>query len=253
MDQVAIEFRALSKSFTNWENRPSSIKAIAAQLVTFSFEKGEKKRTHVLNNLNFKINKGEFVGLLGRNGVGKSTLLKLISQIYHPTEGQVVTVGRIAPLLELGAGFAPELNGFENIYLNASILGFGRKAIEEKISSIVNFCELGADLHRPVRNYSSGMLVRLGFAIASHLDADILLFDEVLAVGDVGFQKKCLERIYELHSAGKTIVLVSHSMEQISMFCKRSIVIDQGGVVFDGAPKDGINKYNELFGVEQKT
>lgn len=247
MDQVAIEFNNLSKSFVSWEDRPSSIKTVAAQAMTLSFKKGEKKKIPVLNNLNFKINKGEFVGLIGRNGVGKSTLLKLISQIYHPSSGSVTTHGRIAPLLELGAGFAPELNGYENIYLNASILGFGKKAIEQKVASIVGFCELGADLHRPVRNYSSGMLVRLGFSIASHLDADILLFDEVLAVGDAGFQAKCLKRIQDLHGAGKTIVLVSHSMEQINMFCKRSIVIDQGGVVFDGATEQGIASYNSLF------
>jgi ABC-type polysaccharide/polyol phosphate transport system ATPase subunit len=250
MNSVAIEFKNMSKSFVSWENRPSSIKTIAAQLMTFSFEKGQKKQTPVLNNLSFQIHKGEFVGLLGRNGVGKSTLLKLISQIYNPTSGEVKTYGRIAPLLELGAGFAPELNGFENIYLNASILGYGKKAIEDKLEQIVAFCELGNDLHRPVRNYSSGMLVRLGFSIAAHLDADILLFDEVLAVGDVGFQKKCLARIHELHSTGKTIVLVSHSMEQISEFCKRSVVIDKGGVIFDGSPAEGIAKYNTLFGVE---
>lgn len=250
MIQPAIEFHHVSKSYKVWEDRPSSIKSLLVQLMTFNVQMGSKHTMEVLSNISLKIHPGEFVGIMGRNGAGKSTLLKLIGGIYPVTTGQILTRGRIAPLLELGAGFAPELNGYENVFLNASILGYGKKEIESKVEQIIEFSELGENIYKPVQKYSSGMLVRLGFSIASHLDADILLFDEILAVGDVGFQTKCLRKIEELHGKGKTIVLVTHSPEQVEKFCNRCIVFDRHGIVYDGAPKAGAGTYEALFSAE---
>jgi ABC-2 type transport system ATP-binding protein len=208
---------------------------------------GHKETRTVLKNISLTINKGDFVGIMGRNGAGKSTLLKLIAGIYHPNSGEVVTHGKLAPLLELGAGFETQLNGYENIFLNGSILGFSRQRINSQVKAIIDFSELGDAIERPVRNYSSGMLVRLAFSIAVHLGADIFLFDEILAVGDVGFQEKCLAKINQLHREGRTIILVTHSPEQVEKFCDRCIVFDSTGVVFDGAPSEGARSYNRLF------
>ena len=246
----AITFEGVSKSFQPWLDRPNSIKGMLAQLTSLNFNMGKKQKFIVLENINLHINKGDFVGIMGRNGAGKSTLLKLISGIYRPTLGQIKLDGTLVPLLELGAGFASELDGFENIQLNASILGFRKNEIAKKIQKIVDFSELGQDIYKPVRNYSSGMLVRLGFSIAAHLDADILLFDEVLAVGDIGFQLKCLKKINEMHAAGKTIVLVTHTPEQIENNCNRCIVFEKHGVLFDGSPREGIKVYRSLFPTE---
>lgn len=244
---TTIEFQHVSKNFQAWYDRPQSIKTMLAQLMTFSLDLGKREKVNVLNDINLNIYQGDFVGIMGRNGAGKSTLLKLISGIYKPSSGNIHYSGRLVPLLELGAGFASELDGIENIYLNASILGFGREAIRKKVDQIVEFSELGQDIYKAVRNYSSGMLVRLGFSIAAHLDADVLLFDEILAVGDIGFQQKCLQKIRELHSQNKTIILVTHSPEQVEQFCNRCIVFDKHGVKFDGAVKDGANVYRGLF------
>ena len=242
-----IEFKNVSKRYQVWEDRPSSIKSLLVQLMTFNFKFGTTRTTEVLSNISLQIMPGEFVGIMGRNGAGKSTLLKLMGGIYPITSGELTTRGRIAPLLELGAGFAVELNGHENIFLNASILGYGKKEIESKIEQIIEFSELGENIYKPVQKYSSGMLVRLGFSIAAHLEADILLFDEVLAVGDVGFQTKCLRKIEELHGQGKTIVLVTHSPEQVVSYCNRCIVFDKHGVIYDGASKGGAGEYEALF------
>lgn len=247
MNSPAIEFNNLTKTFQTWHERPTSIKEMLAHLMTFRFQTGHREQKTVLRDINVNIKKGDFVGIMGRNGVGKSTLLKLIAGIYRPTRGEIKTHGRIAPLLELGAGFATELNGYENVLLNASILGFSRREVTEKISDIIEFSELGDAIERPVRNYSSGMLVRLGFSIAVHLDAEILLFDEILAVGDVGFQEKCLRKIHEVHASGRTIVLVTHNPEQVEQFCNRCILFDNQGIAYDGPPADGAKSYRDLF------
>ena len=243
----AVEFRNVTKAFKIWHERPDSIKTILADALRLRFNKGDREARTVLKNISFDIRKNDFIGIMGRNGAGKSTLLKLITGIYHPSAGQVVTRGRVAPLLELGAGFAPELSGYENIFLNASILGFGRAQATRYLNSIIEFSELGDAITRPVKKYSSGMLVRLGFSIAVHLEADILLFDEILAVGDVGFQDKCMRKIRELHNEGRSIVLVTHHPGQIEQFCDRCIVIDQSGILFDGAAKEGAKCYRSLF------
>lgn len=197
--QPVISVQNVSKRFRYWSDRPTSIKSALVDLVRGRFQAGQIQSFQCLENISFDIYPGEFVGIMGKNGAGKSTLLKMISGIYTPTSGRIVIRERIAPLIELGAGFNGELSGYENIFLNAAILGFGRKAAFEALESIITFSELGDKIHMPVKNYSSGMLVRLGFSIATHLDAPILLIDEVLAVGDHQFQQKCLAKIRELH------------------------------------------------------
>ncbi|MBX2989402.1 MAG: ABC transporter ATP-binding protein [Bdellovibrionaceae bacterium] len=247
MKQAVIEFKNVSKSFQTWHDRPESLKTVLAQMAKLQFSSSHRDQVTVLENIDLQIHRGDFVGIMGRNGVGKSTLLKLISGIYRPSHGKILTHGRIAPLLELGAGFATELTGYENIFLNASILGFSRDLVRRRLDEIIEFADLKQALDQPVRNYSSGMLVRLGFAVAAHLDAEILLFDEILAVGDVGFQAKCLKKIDELHAEGRTIILVTHTPEQVEKFCTRCIVFNQRHIVQDGSAQDGVRVYNELF------
>ncbi len=244
--KMAISFVNVSKTFKVWQDRPQSLKS----LLTDYFINHINPRVHkqpVLMNLSFQINQGEFVGIMGRNGAGKSTILKIICGIYNADEGKVVVQGRIAPLIELGAGFSGDLSGYENILLNGAILGFGKKSVSSAIDQIIKFSELGEHIYRPVKNYSSGMLVRLGFSIATHLPFEILLIDEILAVGDIGFQEKCSLKIRELQTAGVTILLITHSPEQIAKFCDRCILIDGHRIVFDGLASEGSQKYKELF------
>ncbi len=247
MKKIAIELKHVSKKFTYRSDKTNNIKKMMVNLSKFNFSLSSPRTIDVLDNISVQIHQGDFVGIMGRNGAGKSTLLKIISGIYMPTVGEVHIHGKIAPLLELGAGFADELSGFENIFLNAAILGFNREKVNTYLDDIVNFSELGEKIHMPVRNYSSGMLVRLGFSIAVHLDAPILLFDEILAVGDVGFQEKCLKKIDEIYKAGKTIILVTHSPEQVEKFCNRCIVFDDKKIAYDGPTANGIKAYNGLF------
>jgi ABC-type polysaccharide/polyol phosphate transport system ATPase subunit len=244
---ASIELHNVSKRFTSKRGGPKDLKHLFIRSFNKKAFKVIAEERTVLDQVSFTINKGEFVGIMGRNGVGKSTILKMLAGIYRPTEGRVVTHGKIAPVLELGAGFADELSGLENIYLNASILGYSRAQIVTTVDQIVSFSELGDQILDPVRNYSSGMLVRLAFSIACYLDADLLLFDEVLAVGDIGFQQKCLAKINELHQAKKTIILVSHSPEQVAHHCTRCILLDAGKLVYDGPASAGSEKYRDLF------
>ena len=245
MQNPLVRFENVDKSFEYWEDRPDNIKKILYDMLAGKFRRGKKHTIQVLQDVSFSIGPGEFVGVIGRNGVGKSTLLKMISGIYKPTRGSAECVGRIAPLLELGAGFAPELSGYDNIYLNASVLGFSKKETEEQIRAVIEFSELGDFIHMPVKKYSSGMLVRLGFSIAVHLDAPLFIFDEVMAFGDAWFQKKCLEKTKELHAKGKTILLVSHSHEEIKKYCKRVLVFSKHRLIYDGEAREGLSEYIE--------
>lgn len=247
MKKPVIELQNVTKSFLSWEDRPDSIKRVLVDLLRGRVNAGKKSRTDVLKNISFAINEGEFVGIMGRNGAGKSTIMKLIAGIYTPTSGTIKVHGKVAPLLELGAGFAEDLTGLENIYLNASILGYSNKATKANLESIIEFSELGSAIYKPVKKYSSGMLMRLGFSVAVHLDAPILLFDEVLAVGDAGFQIKCLQKIRELHHEGRAIVLITHSPEAVAQYCDRCIVINEQRVVFDGGAQEGAKFYQGLF------
>ena len=199
----------------------------------------------VLNGLSFQVGQGECVALIGKNGAGKSTLLSLIARVYRPTSGRVTVNGRTAPLLELGAGFHPDLTGLENILFNAMILGLSRKDALARTGEIVDFAELGGQIDAPVRTFSSGMLARLGFAIAVNVDADILIVDEVLAVGDFEFEEKCYRKIEEFRSLGHTILFVSHQMESVMRVADRCLLLEHGQVSMEGAPSDVIARYHE--------
>ena len=196
-----------------------------------------------LKNVSFEVKKGDIVGVMGRNGSGKSTLLKLLSRITAPTEGEAELHGRVASLLEVGTGFHPELTGRENVYLNGSILGLKRKEVEERYQMIVDFAEIPDFMDTPVKRYSSGMRVRLAFAVAAHLEPEILILDEVLAVGDASFQEKCLEKIEATKNSGVTILFVSHSAASVRQLCNRAIVLKDGKVVYNGEAKEATDFY----------
>lgn len=196
-----------------------------------------------IRNVSFEIKHGEAVGIIGRNGAGKSTLLKILSRITEPTEGRGEIYGRVGSLLEVGTGFHPELTGRENIFLNAAILGMRKVEIKKKFDDIVSFAEIDKFIDTPVKHYSSGMYVRLAFAVAAHLEPEILLVDEVLAVGDAAFQKKCLGKMGDVTQEGRTVIFVSHNMGAVRAFCNRAILIDQGRLVIDGEPSSVISNY----------
>src|SRR6266436_9573749 len=199
-----------------------------------------------LRNVSFQVREGEALGIVGHNGAGKTTILKLLSSITAPTNGEITIRGRLAALVEVSSGFHPELTGMENIYLHGAMLGMRRSEIRRKLESIVEFSGVGRYIDVPVKRYSSGMYVRLGFAIAAHLDPDILLLDEVLAVGDAAFQAKCLERIAELRKSGRTIVFISHDLAAVYRLCDRAILLSHGCVLSDGAPRQVIDEYQQM-------
>lgn len=200
-----------------------------------------------LKDVNFEINQGEALGIIGRNGAGKSTLLKILSQVTAPTLGVAKIKGRIASLLEVGTGFHPELTGRENVYLNGAILGMNRLEVTRKLDEIVDFSGVEKFIDTPVKRYSSGMYVRLAFSVAAHLDPDVLVVDEVLAVGDIEFQNKCLGRMGEVAQGGRTVIFVSHNMGAISRFCSRVILMQKGEVFLDGPTQDVIDAYHGSF------
>ncbi|HLF27033.1 MAG TPA: ABC transporter ATP-binding protein [Anaerolineae bacterium] len=235
----AIQFQRLSKKF---KLNPTRARSFQERLVRWRAGSATQE-FWVLQDINFEIQPGETVGLIGPNGSGKSTLLKLISRIIDPSSGKVTTHGRIASLLELGAGFHPDLSGRENIFLNASILGIPRPVIRRCLDDILDFAQVGPFIDVPVRNYSSGMAMRLGFAITTTLDPDILLIDEILAVGDHNFQRKCFDRLETLRARGVTTVLVSHTLEQVQQLCRRAIWLDKGRVRADGDAEAVISMY----------
>ena len=205
-----------------------------------------------LKDVSFQINQGEVVGIIGRNGAGKSTLLKILSRITEPTKGRIRLKGRVASLLEVGTGFHPELTGRENIFLNGAILGMSKAEIRSKFDAIVAFAEVERFLDTPVKRYSSGMYVRLAFAVAAHLEPEILVIDEVLAVGDAQFQKKCLGKMNEVAKTGRTVLFVSHNMPSIRALCSRGIVLREGRVVFDGGVEDAITAYSDEGGAPSR-
>lgn len=234
----AIEIRNMSKSFKIQYDKANTLKS---RLVIRHRKKTQ--RIQVLQDINLDIRKGETVGLIGSNGSGKSTLLKLMTKIYYPDCGIIETNGKLTSLLELGAGFHPDFTGRENIYFNASIFGLTKKEIDDRIGEIIDFSELGDFIDEPIRTYSSGMYMRLAFSVAINVDADILLIDEILAVGDQYFQEKCYAKLHELKNSGKTIVFVSHSLDIVRELCTRAIWIYKGHFQLDGAPAYVIDKY----------
>lgn len=210
----------------------------------------KKKKTlelvHALKNINLKIKKGESLGIIGKNGAGKSTLLKLIAGVSQPTKGKIKVTGRVVPLIELGAGFHPELTGRENIFLNGVILGLSEKEIKAKMKEIINFSEIEKFIDTPVKFYSSGMYMRLAFSISVFVEPEILLVDEILAVGDTYFQKKCLDKMIEFKKRGVTIVFVSHNLEAIKNFCSRAVYLKEGKIIFDDQPEKTIAYYQKF-------
>lgn len=208
------------------------------------FKKKTYEKFEALSDINLKIEQGDFIGIVGRNGSGKSTLLKIMAGIYQPSGGSVVVEGRVAPFLELGVGFEPELTARENIFVNATLLGMSRKRILEKFREMVSFAEIEKFLDLKVKNYSSGMKARLAFAIAKEADADIYLCDEILAVGDEQFQRKCLEVFHTWKKQGKTIVFVSHNPAQVEDFCNRAVLIEDGKIINHGSPGEVLAEYH---------
>lgn len=205
-----------------------------------------------LDGINLEVKKGEALGIIGRNGAGKSTLLKILSRVTAPTEGDIWIDGRVSSMLEVGTGFHGELTGRENIYMNGAILGMSKKEVDRKMESIIDFSECGQFIDTPVKRYSSGMYVKLAFAVASHLEAEIIIMDEVLAVGDMAFQKKCLTKMGEEAHEGRTVLYVSHNMATIRNLCSRCIVLDKGSLIFDGNVEDAIAVYMKSSEGEMK-
>ena len=236
--QKAIEVKNVTKSFKIYYDKASTLK----EHMLF-WKRNKSELFTALKDINLTINKGETVGLIGVNGSGKSTLLKLMTKIIYPTKGQIITHGKLTSLLELGAGFHQDFTGRENIYFNASIFGLTKAEINKRIAVIIEFSELGEFIDNPVRTYSSGMYMRLAFSIAINVDAEILLIDEILAVGDQHFQEKCFKKLEELKNSDKTIVIVSHDLGQIEKLCTRAIWINNGVVAMDDVPSKVIPEY----------
>lgn len=246
-EENAIEVRDVYKSFKIYLDKGSTFKERAI----FSNRRKYEDR-QVLKGISFDVKKGEAIGLIGHNGCGKSTTLKLLTRIMYPDKGEIEMKGRVSSLIELGAGFHPDMSGRENIYINASIFGLGKKEIDERIEDIIAFSELEDFIDNPVRTYSSGMYMRLAFAVAINVDADILLIDEILAVGDAGFQSKCFNKLRQIKAEGTTIVIVSHSLGQVEQICDRSIWIHEGKIKAEGAPKDVHPMYLDYMGEKRK-
>lgn len=243
-NDIAISVKGLKKSF-----RLPTEQSFGLKQAIFNRLRGVKgyKEQKVLRDINFEIKKGEFVGIVGRNGSGKSTLLKILAGIYYPQAGEVIINGTLVPFIELGVGFNPELTGRENVYMNGALLGFSNAEMDEMYDDIWKFAELEQFQDQKLKNYSSGMQVRLAFSIAIRARGDILLLDEVLAVGDAAFQHKCNEYFKTLHDNKQTVILVTHSMDNVRQFCDRAILIEQGEIILDGKPKKVADAYTKML------
>lgn len=238
-DEYSIIMDNVYKTFNVYLDKANTIK----EKLLFLFSRNRKEKREVLSGINAKIKKGEVVALIGTNGSGKSTLLKLMTKIIYPNKGRITTNGKLTSLLELGAGFHPDFSGRENIYFNASIFGLTKKEIDERLDNIIEFSELEHFIDNPVRTYSSGMYMRLAFSVAINVDADILLIDEILSVGDEHFQNKCFNKMLELKNEGKTMVFVTHSMDSVKKLCDRTIWLKDGKIKMDGNTNDVVEKY----------
>lgn len=239
-DDVAIKVSGVTKTFKLPHEKHNSIKSLFLNVFR---PKRSYEKQRVLKDVSFEIKKGEFFGIVGRNGSGKSTLLKLLAGIYSPDSGHIQVNGRLTPFIELGVGFNPELTGRENVFLNGALLGFNRKEMEVMYDEIVEFAELEKFMDQKLKNYSSGMQVRLAFSIAIRANTEVLILDEVLAVGDASFQKKCYDYFETLKANGKTVVLVTHDMGSVERFCTRALLIEYGDLKMIGSPKDVAKQY----------
>ncbi len=242
MGNYAIEINDIGKMYKLYD-RPKD-RFIEALGLT---KKKRYQEHYALRDISFKVNKGETVGIIGTNGSGKSTILKIITGVLNPTKGQVLVNGRISALLELGAGFNMEYTGIENVYLNGTMIGFSKEEIDAKLEDILEFADIGEFVHQPVKTYSSGMFVRLAFAVAINIDPEILIVDEALSVGDVFFQAKCYHKFEEFKEAGKTILFVSHDLSSISKYCDRVILLNKGEKLAEGEPKEIVDLYKKVL------
>jgi ABC-type polysaccharide/polyol phosphate transport system ATPase subunit len=237
---ITISVQNVTQRFRVIQERPDTVRELFAK---FTRKRSGYRDFEAVSSVSFDVHKGEIVGLIGRNGSGKSTLLKIIAGVYRPTTGTVVVKGTLAPLIELGAGMHPELTGRENILLNGLLMGYSKEVMRQRQEKIIEFADIGDFIDSPVKQYSSGMYMRLAFAVATEVDPDILVVDEILAVGDFTFQEKCFDRLREFRELGKTIVLVTHSMSQIEDYCDRAILIEKGKLTLDGTPAASIKAY----------
>ena len=241
-EDIAISVNDVSKMYKLYDNPMDRLKE------SLGLSRKKKYKEHyALNHVSFQVHKGETVGIIGTNGSGKSTILKIITGVLSPTGGEVSVNGRISALLELGAGFNGEYSGLENVYLNGSMIGFSREEIDAKLQSILDFADIGEFIHQPVKTYSSGMFVRLAFAVAINIEPEILIVDEALSVGDVFFQAKCYHKFEEFKKMGKTIVFVSHDLSSISKYCDRVYLLNQGNILGEGSPKAMIDTYKRVL------
>ncbi len=240
-NDIAIRVSNVSKKYLIGKQKDSSLRGSLQSVLNRKSSQGDEFMA--LSDLNFEIKKGEVLGIIGKNGAGKSTLLKILSQITKPTTGRIEINGRVASLLEVGTGFHPELTGRENIYLNGTILGMSRKEVSSKFDEIVEFSGVEKFIDTPVKHYSSGMYVRLAFAVAAHLEPEILIIDEVLAVGDAEFQKKCLGKMKDVASEGRTVIFVSHDLIAMKNICKKAYLFKEGNLIFQGEINDVIHEY----------
>ncbi|MEI7689562.1 MAG: ABC transporter ATP-binding protein [Candidatus Saccharibacteria bacterium] len=240
--QIAVDIIDIHKEFILPQNKNSTFKQTVVNIV----KQNKKVTQKVLDGVSFQVNKGDFFGIVGRNGSGKSTLLKLIAGVYTPTAGHIAVNGGLTPFIELGVGFNPELSGRDNVYLNGALLGFTHKQMDSMYDEIVDFAELGPFMDQKLKNYSSGMQVRLAFSIAIKAKNEILIFDEVLAVGDEAFQRKCLNIFEQYRQEGQTVILVTHDMSTVRRFCNRVVLIDCGKVVDIGGPDKVASEYSRL-------
>ncbi len=245
-NENAIIVKNVHKDFKLYYDKANTLK----EKILFFNKKSRQKNDilHVLKDIDFNIKHGESVALIGTNGSGKSTLLKLLTKIIYPNKGKITINGKVTSLLELGAGFHPDFSGRENIYFNSSIFGLTKKEIDRRVDEIIKFSEIEEFIDNPVRTYSSGMYMRLAFSIAINVDADILLIDEILAVGDQHFQEKCFKKLKELKAMGKTIVIVTHNMNQVKEFCDRAIWLYHGDIKMDGKTDEVLKEYIKTCG-----
>jgi ABC-type polysaccharide/polyol phosphate transport system ATPase subunit len=238
-----ISVEDVTQRFRVFQERPDSIRALFSKFFRYETQVHD---FDAVKNITFHVRQGEMVGIVGRNGSGKSTLLKIVAGVYKPTTGAVTVNGRVAPMIELGAGFHMELTGRENILINGLLLGYSKAEMAAKEQSIIDFAEIGDFIDAPVKQYSSGMFARLAFGVAIEVDPDILLIDEILAVGDMGFQEKCFERLKRFREARKTILFVTHSPKDVIDYCDRALLIDEGHLVIDGKPDEVIDMYRNV-------
>lgn len=246
MDDIAIKVDHVSKDFRLPHEKVGSVKNLFVNAMRYVSSKKSYEMQHALRDVSFEIKKGEFFGIVGRNGSGKSTLLKMMAGIYQPNKGKITVNGKLVPFIELGVGFSPELSGRENVFLNGALLGFSEKEVKDQYDDIVAFAELEAFMDQKLKNYSSGMQVRLAFSISIRAQSDILLIDEVLAVGDEAFKHKCYKYFESLKEQKKTVVLVSHDMGSVKRFCDKALLIHDGKIAAEGETDEVANKYLKL-------